>query len=117
MEDKFMDKILIVVDMQNDFVDGALGSKEAEAIVDKVVKKIENFEGEIIVTFDTHQDNYLETREGKYLPVLHCIEGTDGHKLNKKVEDALVGKGAYDIYKPTFGSVHLVEYIRDIMNG
>ena len=110
-----MRKVLVVVDMQNDFVDGALGSNEAVAIVDNVVNKINEFDGEIIVTYDTHQDNYMETREGKYLPVPHCIEGTDGHKLNEAVENALVNKGSYDIYKPTFGSTHLVEYIRNII--
>lgn len=109
-----MRKVLVVVDMQNDFIDGALGSNEASAIVDNVVSKINKFDGEIIVTYDTHQDNYMETREGKYLPVPHCIEGTDGHKLNEAVENALANKGSYDIYKPTFGSTHLVEYIRDI---
>ena len=73
-----MKKLLIVVDMQQDFVDGALGSKEAVEIVDNVVKKIEGFDGDIIVTYDTHPENYMETQEGKNLPVPHCIKGTDG---------------------------------------
>ena len=76
-----MRKVLVVVDMQKDFVDGALGSNEAVAIVDNVVNKINEFDGEIIVTYDTHQDNYMETREGKYLPVPHCIENTDPRHL------------------------------------
>lgn len=109
-------KLLIIIDMQNDFVDGTLGSNEAVAIVDNVVNKIDEFNGEIIVTYDTHQDNYMETREGKYLPVPHCIEGTEGHRLNKSVEDALANRNFYDICKPTFGSTHLVEYIRDIID-
>lgn len=109
-----MRKVLVVVDMQKDFVDGALGSKEAEAIVDNVVNKIENFNGEIIVTYDTHQDDYMETREGKYLPVPHCIENTDGWALNDKVENALIGKGATKIKKPTFGSVRLVDVLIDV---
>lgn len=108
-----MRKILVVVDMQNDFVDGALGSAEAQVIVDNVVNKIDEFNGEIIVTYDTHQDNYMETREGKYLPVPHCIEGTDGWQLNDKVENALIGKGANKLRKPTFGSVKLVDVLSD----
>lgn len=104
-----MRKILIVVDMQKDFVDGTLGSKEAVAIVDNVVNKINTFDGEIIVTYDTHLDNYLETREGKKLPVPHCIKDTDGWQLNDKVQKALNSKKYKKIYKPTFGSTELVE--------
>ena len=107
-----MKKLLIVVDMQKDFVDGALGSPEAVAIVPNVVKKIESFEGDIIVTYDTHQENYMQTQEGKCLPVPHCIKGTDGWALNEKVQAAL-DKGTYHaIEKPTFGSTELPEYIR-----
>lgn len=105
-----MNKVLVVVDMQNDFINGALGTKEAEAIVDKVVEKIKNFDGEIIVTYDTHEENYMETREGKYLPVPHCIKGTDGWGINGEIEKALVSKKSYEsIYKPTFGSTKLVK--------
>ena len=81
-----MDKLLIVVDMQNDFIDGSLGTKEAENIVDNVVKKIETFEGDIICTLDTHSDDYLDTQEGKKLPVEHCIEGTEGWEIDKNLE-------------------------------
>ena len=109
-----MRKILVVVDMQKDFVDGALGSAEAQTIVDNVVNKINDFDGEIIVTYDTHQENYMETREGKYLPVSHCIEGTNGWSLNEKVEKAILGKGATRIEKPTFGSVKLVDILSDV---
>lgn len=109
-----MKKLLIVVDMQNDFVDGALGTPEAVAVVDKVVKKIKSFDGDIIVTYDTHNNNYMDTREGKYLPVLHCIKDTDGWQLNKKVQKALQEtKGFSVIHKPTFGSVRLVEMIQE----
>ena len=73
-----MQNILIVVDMQNDFIDGALGTKEAAAIVPKVEEKIRNFEGKVFFTRDTHETYYLETQEGKNLPVPHCIRGTDG---------------------------------------
>ena len=109
-----MRKVLVVVDMQKDFVDGALGSKEAVAIVDNVVNKINEFEGKIFVTYDTHKENYMETREGKYLPVPHCIKDTDGWKLNDKVQKALEGKDYKVICKPTFGSTQLVEEFRDI---
>ena len=108
-----MRKILIVVDMQNDFVDGALGSNEAVAIVDNVVNKINEFDGEIIVTYDTHQNNYMETREGKYLPVPHCIKDTDGWQLNDKVQKVLNKKGYRVIHKPTFGSTRLVEMFKE----
>ena len=84
-----MKKVLVVVDMQKDFVDGALGTAEAVGIVDNVVRKIENFCGDIIVTMDTHHENYMETREGKYLPVPHCIQETAGWMLDDKVRKAL----------------------------
>ena len=107
-----MKKILIVVDMQKDFVDGALGSKEAVAIVDNVVKKIENFDGDIIVTYDTHSENYMETQEGKNLPVPHCIKGTNGWKLDGKVQAAVDKREYKTIEKPTFGSTELPGYIK-----
>lgn len=107
-----MKKLLIVVDMQKDFVDGALGSAEAVAIVDNVVDKIENFDGDIIATYDTHFENYMKTQEGKYLPVPHCIKGTDGWKLDKKVQAALDKKEYKTIEKLTFGSTELPEYIK-----
>ncbi len=107
-----MKKILIVVDMQKDFVDGALGSAEAVAIVDNVVKKIVGFDGDIIVTYDTHPENYMETQEGKNLPVPHCIKGTDGWKLDAKVQAALNDKSYKTVEKPTFGSTELPEYIK-----
>ena len=73
-----MKHFLIVVDMQKDFVDGALGTPEAQAIVGKVMDKILGFEGQIFATLDTHRENYLDTAEGKKLPVPHCIKGTSG---------------------------------------
>ena len=108
-----MKKLLIVVDMQKDFVDGALGSAEAVAIVDNVVNKIENFEGDLIVTYDTHFENYMETQEGINLPVPHCIKGSDGWKLDAKVEKALDKRVYKAIEKPTFGSTELPEYIKE----
>lgn len=107
-----MKKVLIVVDMQKDFVDGALGSNEAVKIVENVVNKIKVFEGDIIVTYDTHHENYMDTREGKNLPVPHCIKGTDGWNLDAKVQAALDQKTYKIIEKPTFGSTELPEYIK-----
>lgn len=114
-----MKKILIVVDMQNDFIDGALGTPEAQAIVPNVVKKIEGFDGDkIIVTKDTHFNNYLETQEGKKLPVVHCIIGTEGWELNNDVRNSLIHHPAnfYEIEKPTFGSMELTQLFRGYPN-
>ncbi len=108
-----MKKVLIVVDMQKDFVDGALGTKEAVGIVDNVVAKINSFDGDIIATYDTHDENYMNTQEGKKLPVPHCIKDTEGWQLDKKVQAALDAKGFKAVYKPTFGSVDLVEVIKE----
>ena len=108
-----MKKFLIVVDMQNDFVDGALGTKEAQQIVDKVVNKIENFNGEIFATLDTHYEDYLSTQEGKKLPVTHCVKGTNGWQINKKVQSALDKKGFTKVEKITFGSVDLPAIIKE----
>lgn len=107
-----MKKVLIVVDMQKDFVDGALGSDEAVAIVDSVVNKIQIHDGDVIVTLDTHLANYMETQEGKRLPVPHCIKGTEGWNLDAKVQAALNRKEYHVIEKPTFGSTELAEYIK-----
>ena len=106
-------KLLIVIDMQNDFIDGALGSKEAEAIVPTVAKKIKAHEGGIIVTLDTHSEDYSETSEGAKLPVPHCIKGTNGFELNGEIQKALEGKAYTTIEKPTFGSTILPLYIAE----
>ena len=108
-----MKNILIVVDMQNDFVDGALGTSEAEGIIDTVVKKIESFDGDIFVTYDTHFENYMQTQEGSKLPVPHCIKGTDGWNLNAKVQSALENKEYIQIEKTTFGAVEMPKIIAD----
>jgi len=76
-----MSKLLLIIDMQNDFVTGVLGSKEAQAIVKPMITYAQHFDGDIGFTFDTHKDDYLDTLEGKYLPVPHCIEGTPGQAL------------------------------------
>ena len=108
-----MKHFLIVVDMQKDFVDGALGTKEAVAIVPAVVKKIEGFDGDIFATLDTHRDDYLQTSEGKHLPVPHCIKGTDGWKPDRAVAAALEKKGFTAVEKPTFGSIELPKLISE----
>lgn len=104
-----MKKTLIVVDMQNDFIDGSLGTKEAQAIVENVKKKITQYKDagdEIIFTRDTHQKNYLETNEGRHLPVEHCIEGTEGWKIAEGLE---VPEAIY-INKPSFGYLNWKDY-------
>ena len=108
-------KVLVVVDMQNDFINGALGTKEAEAIVPGVVEKIREFDGEIIATRDTHGEEYLESEEGKHLPVVHCVKGTEGWEIGREVEEALSGKPGYRVIdKPSFGSVELGECVKKL---
>lgn len=114
LEGEAVKKVLIVVDMQNDFVDGALGTAEALGIVDRVASRISEFEGRIFATLDTHETNYLETAEGRKLPVPHCIRDTKGWLLNEKVLCALSDKDYKTIEKPTFGSVCLVEEMRKL---
>lgn len=116
-------KILVVVDMQNDFVDGALGTREAAAIVPKVVEKINSFDGSIAVTHDTHYDDYLNTQEGRHLPDAHCISGTPGWCLNASVQEALQkhicnGKEHWiqSFLKPTFGAVNLADWLCGVSN-
>lgn len=112
-ERDIMKKFLIVVDMQNDFINGALGTREAEAILPNVVNKIKKFDGEIIATFDTHFENYMQTNEGANLPVPHCIKGTLGWELNKEVLNALEEKGYTSLEKLTFGSKELPSLIKE----
>lgn len=112
-----MKKILVVVDMQNDFIDGALGTNEAKAIVNNAVKKINGFVGTVFATFDTHTPDYLQTAEGKKLPVPHCIKGTDGWLINPEIHAALDEKDYIAVEKPTFGSTALVERIRECCGG
>lgn len=113
-----MKKILVVIDMQNDFVDGSLGTKEALSIVPKVVKKINEFDGdEIFVTYDTHHENYLNTLEGEKLPIVHCIEGTHGHRLNAEVKKALTGRNCFEILKAGFGSFSITRGLKERYPG
>ena len=108
-------RYLIVVDMQKDFIDGALGTGEAQAIVPAVCARIRECKDAgytLIATLDTHEENYPETREGKYLPVPHCVRNTEGWRIRPEVMDAL-GEDAVFVEKPTFGSVRLPQIIRE----
>lgn len=101
-------KLLVVVDMQKDFIDGALGTPEAAAIVPYVKETIENFDGKVLFTRDTHFENYMDTQEGKNLPVPHCIKGTPGWQIHPELE-ALRKTDAID--KVTFGSSQLPQVL------
>ncbi len=101
-------RYLIVVDMQVDFINGALGSKDAEAIVPCVLRIVRDFDGRVIFTRDTHGEDYLSTREGRHLPVVHCVRGTPGHEICPE----LLPYAKTVIDKETFGSVDLADVIR-----
>ena len=101
-------KFLIVVDMQVDFITGALGSELATAIVPNVVKKVQNFDGTVIFTRDTHFENYMSTQEGKNLPVPHCIKDSDGWQICDELKP--YAKNIID--KLTFGSIDLPDLLR-----
>ena len=101
-------KYLIVVDMQNDFITGSLGSSMAEAIVPAVTEKVKNFDGKVIFTRDTHFENYMSTQEGKKLPVEHCIKDTHGWQ----VCDELLPYVKVAVDKITFGSTELPDLIK-----
>ncbi len=103
-----MQDILIVVDMQNDFIDGTLGTPEAVAIVPRVAEKIRTFPGAVLFTRDTHMPDYLNTQEGRNLPVVHCVKGTPGWELRPEIAALCAGD---PIDKPTFGSVRLGELL------
>lgn len=108
-----MKHFLIVVDMQKDFVDGALGSEDAKAIVPAAVHTIERFEGEIFATLDTHFENYLETAEGKKLPVPHCLFGSEGWALDKRIAAALEKKGYTAVKKSAFAATALPALLKE----
>ncbi|MBR3438254.1 MAG: cysteine hydrolase [Clostridia bacterium] len=112
-----MKNFLIAVDLQKDFVDGALGTKEAVSIIPAAAGKIRGFDGEIFVTLDTHGENYLNTAEGRKLPVIHCVKGSDGWQLNKDIASALEGKKYMLVEKPTFGSTALPALIEEAADG
>ena len=109
-----MQDILVVVDMQNDFIDGALGTKEAEAIVPKVIEKIKNYKGQVLYTRDTHDEKYLQTQEGQKLPVEHCIYGTEGWQLQKDIDALAKANNSMIFDKPAFGSMGLAGCLNGI---
>lgn len=109
-----MKQAWIVVDYQNDFVDGALGFPGAEKLEEPICRTIENARqqgGQIIFTFDTHEENYKETKEGQKLPIVHCLDGTTGWALYGKVAEAM-REGDLMVCKPSFGSAELLDYLR-----
>lgn len=106
-----MRKILVAVDMQKDFIDGSLGTKEARAIVNPVIEKMKSYgKSDIYVTRDTHGENYLETAEGKKLPVVHCVKGTEGWQLHPEIE--ALAEPSHILDKPAFGSIDLMELLK-----
>lgn len=111
-----MKKVLIVVDMQNDFVDGSLGSPEAVAIVPRAAEKIRAFDGDLLVTYDTHGgEDYLETQQGRLLPVAHCVKGTEGWELYPAIAEAVeAAKGRVIRYgKEGFASPDVAPLVRE----
>ena len=112
-----MKQFLVVVDMQKDFVNGSLGTKEAEAIVPAVIEKIRSFEGDIFVTYDTHFEDYLSTAEGKKLPVEHCIYGTPGWELEEQVGEVIEELPHFKVQKYTFGSETLPHLMTEVADG
>ncbi len=111
-----MKKILVVVDMQNDFIDGALGTKEAQAILENVIRKIESCKDDILfATRDTHPENYLDTQEGKNLPVKHCIKGTEGWQIRPEIQELLDKYQGRIIDKPSFGSIKLADQVSSLV--
>lgn len=108
-----MKKALLVIDMQNDFIDGALGTQEAEAIVPAVKEKLRTYSVDAIyATMDTHEPDYLSTQEGRKLPVEHCIRGTAGWQLNPEIAGLIAAGHIYE--KPTFGSLSLANDLEKI---
>ena len=105
-------KYLIVIDMQNDFVDGALGTPEAQAIADAVVEEAKSFDGTVAFTLDTHGEDYLSSQEGANLPVPHCIKGTPGWQLIPALDSVAHERNARIFEKPTFGSTDLAAWLQ-----
>ena len=112
-----MKQFLVVVDMQKDFVDGSLGTKEAVAIVPRVLEKVRAFEGDIFVTYDTHFEDYLDTAEGRKLPVEHCIYETPGWQLTEALEELMEEIPHYKVQKYTFGSTTLPHLMTEVADG
>ena len=105
-------KILAVIDMQKDFIDGSLGTGEAVSILPKVAEKIARFDGMVVYTRDTHDENYSDTLEGRKLPVRHCIRNTDGWRLAPEIEELRKAGNSPVFDKETFGSMELAKFLR-----
>lgn len=112
-----MKKVLAVIDVQQDFVTGALGTLEAQQAMPALIKKVREFDGEIVLTMDTHGADYLSTQEGRHLPVAHCIENSAGWKLMPELDAVLKDKPHRIFRKPTFGSLPFGEYLADKFNA
>lgn len=109
-----MKKVLVVIDMQNDFITGVLGNSECRAVVPHVVKRVQeavNDHTDLLFSQDTHQENYLSTQEGRKLPIPHCIENTDGWNIIPELEETAEQKGIV-FKKETFGSRDIAEYVK-----
>lgn len=102
-------RYLVVVDMQRDFINGSLGTREAQTVLPRVVSKVSSFDGEVVCTMDTHGPDYLSTQEGRLLPVEHCIAGTPGWEIPPELSDVLDSRRARRYMKGTFGSVELAQ--------
>ena len=106
--------VLVVIDMQNDFVTGSLKAEDGEELLKRVVEKVEGFDGEVVYTLDTHYDDYLSTNEGKNLPIEHCIKGTWGHEIPDELKKTKSFESAKKFEKNTFASVELGEYLKEL---
>lgn len=113
IKEKEMRKVLAVIDMQNDFIDGALGTQEAVSILPAVTAKIRSYRSEdVFATRDTHSEDYLQTQEGMNLPVEHCVKGSEGWQIRPELARLLREDHIFD--KPTFGSVEMADYFRNL---
>lgn len=108
------EKYLLVIDVQNDFVAGSLGSEDAQNVLKNIIKKVKDFDGTVMFTRDTHQEDYLSTQEGRYLPVKHCIEGTDGWQLVDSLQDYANRHESIIYDKPSFGNMNLASDIKSL---
>ena len=106
--------VLVVIDMQNDFVTGSLKAEDGKELLKRVVEKVEGFDGEVVYTLDTHYDDYLSTNEGKNLPIEHCIKGTWGHEIPDELKKTKSFESAKKFEKNTFASVELGEYLKEL---
>lgn len=106
-----MKKLLVVVDMQNDFVTGCLGTKEAQEITTAVTEYVKSFDGDVVFTQDTHDENYMDTQEGKKLPVPHCLKGSEGWKIVPQLLPYAEKAKVFE--KPVFGSTELASFVAD----